>query len=368
MGVICLSYYISLSNTSEVRTLAFVFDVTFSMLVDLEHLKVVWELLISKIPDELDKNFGEYMFLPFHDPGEFNNIFYFYVQFILIFFLISQKIVIGVPIITKNKTELLEVIQEHYALITHMNTDCEEMSLPALFTSLHFITSYSHILLFTDDNSKHNDLLYPILNITATKRPRISFVITPGCNYGNNDKEYEKIANATGGQIYEILKRNVSSLVYGLHEHWKSNWFEIKSIDFIVGGSHEIPLYVSDLDKFLVSFTGKDVTIKILNPLRMETPGNLTINMQNVKEMIFEKPENGKWILEISSLTHHRLRVYGMEKDTSSHYFRFFAAYCIVIGLVLGFCLWNYKFFVDSFMKCWNSRPSIPSWMKFRFR
>lgn len=91
MGIICLSCYINLSNTSEVRTLAFVFDVTFSMLVDLEHLKVVWELLISKIPDELDKNFGEYMFLPFHDPGESNNIFYFYVQFILNFFYYITK-------------------------------------------------------------------------------------------------------------------------------------------------------------------------------------------------------------------------------------------------------------------------------------
>lgn len=71
MALICLFYIINQSNSSEVRTLAFVFDVTFSMLVDLEHLKVVWESLINKIPDELDTNFGEYMFVPFHDPGEF---------------------------------------------------------------------------------------------------------------------------------------------------------------------------------------------------------------------------------------------------------------------------------------------------------
>uniref|UniRef100_A0A336MV08 CSON006597 protein n=1 Tax=Culicoides sonorensis TaxID=179676 RepID=A0A336MV08_CULSO len=341
--VCALQIKFTLSKSGEPRTLAFIVDVTYSMIVDLEHIKVAFEAILKEISFELDQNFGEYLFMPFHDPA------------------------IGFPLITENKTEFLEIIKMHYGTALHQNKDCEEMALPALYAALHFVTPYSHIVIYTDDNSKRTDLLEGILNITAIKRPKVSFVITPGCNFGANDVEYEKIANRTGGQIYEITKKNVSSVTYALHEHWKSEWFELKSIDFSYGGSHEIKFEVQDLSKILVSFTGKNAKVKITDPNGKQEAGRSIMNMQNVQEIILENPINGIWKLEISALTHHRLRVMAIESDKhSSHYFAFFAAYCIVIGLILCFCLYNYKFFSECFVKCWQSRPSLPQWLKCR--
>lgn len=61
---------LTLSTAGEPRTLAFIFDVTYSMIVDLEHVKVATEAILKKIPFELDQYFGDYMFMPFHDPGK----------------------------------------------------------------------------------------------------------------------------------------------------------------------------------------------------------------------------------------------------------------------------------------------------------
>lgn len=249
----------------------------------------------------------------------------------------------------------------------HQNVDCEEMALPALYTALHFVTPYSYIVIYTDDNSKHTNLVEGILNITAIQRPTISFVITPGCNFGNNDLEYEKIVNKTGGQIYEIVKKNVSALTYALHEHWKSEWFELKSMDFTYGGSHEISLEFRNLSKVLVSFTGKNAQVRIFDVNRKQEMGRRTVDMQNVQEIVLENPSSGVWTLELSADAHHRLRVWAIEGDmVSSAYFGLFIAYCLVLGLILSCCLYHYKIVWECLTKCWQSRPSLPQCMRFR--
>lgn len=334
---------VTLSQADEPRTLAFIFDVTYSMIVDLEHVKGAMEAILKKIPFELDQYFGQYMFMPFHDP------------------------VLGFPLITDNKTEFFQIIKRHYGTGMPGNVDCEEMALPALYTALKFVTRHSYIVVFTDDNSKHTTLLDAILNMTEIQRPTISFVITPGCNFGNNDLEYEKIVNKTGGQIYEVVKKNVSALTYGLHEHWKSAWFEVRSMDFPVGGGHAIRMDFTNLGKVLVSFTGKNAKVKLLDPTKKEVIGTQTLDMQNVQEVVLENPVSGVWTLELYADAHHRLRVLAIEADlVSASYFGLFVAYCLVIGLILSFCLYHYKFIWERMTECWHARPSMPLWMRCR--
>lgn len=334
---------ITLSSADQPRTLAFIFDVTYSMIVDLEHVKIATEAILKKIPYELDQYFGEYMFMPFHDPA------------------------VGMPLVTENKTDFFQIIKMHYGTPMPQNVDCEEMALPALYTALHYVTPRSYIVVFTDDNSKHTSLLQGILNITTIQRPTISFVITPGCNFGNNDLEYEAIANKTGGQIYEVVKKNVSTLTYALHEHWKSDWFELKSLDFPYGGSHAIRMEFRNLSKVLVSFTGKNARVKMIDVNRKEEIGKRTVDMQNVQEIVLENPVSGVWTLELYADAHHRLRVLAVEADlVSSAYLGLFVAYCLAIGLMLSLCLYNYKFILESVTKCWESRPPLPQWMRFR--
>lgn len=55
---------------SHSRTLAIVFDVTFSMIADLEHLKLVISDIFKDITDNLDRRYSDYLFIAFHDPGE----------------------------------------------------------------------------------------------------------------------------------------------------------------------------------------------------------------------------------------------------------------------------------------------------------
>lgn len=58
------------AHHSQSRTLAIVFDVTFSMIADLEHLKFVIADIFKDITENLDRRYSDYLFLAFHDPGE----------------------------------------------------------------------------------------------------------------------------------------------------------------------------------------------------------------------------------------------------------------------------------------------------------
>lgn len=141
----------------------------------------------------------------------------------------------------------------------------------------------------------------------------------------------------------------------------------INKILIFLGGSHEIRLEFRNLSKVLVSFTGKNARVRIFDVNRKEAMGRRTIDMQNVQEIVIENPSSGIWTLELSAATHHRLRVFAIEGDmVSSAYFGLFIAYCLVLGLILSCCLYNYKFVWECLVKCWNSRPSLPHWMRCR--
>lgn len=54
------------------RTLAFVFDITFSMVADLEHLKFAIGAIFNDVTANLEERYSHYMFLGFHDPSTFD--------------------------------------------------------------------------------------------------------------------------------------------------------------------------------------------------------------------------------------------------------------------------------------------------------
>lgn len=76
LAIVCIGFVATAtsanSNVKE-RTLAFVFDVTFSMVSDLEHLKYGIQEIFLNITSQLDQRYTHYLFLGFHDPGECDN-------------------------------------------------------------------------------------------------------------------------------------------------------------------------------------------------------------------------------------------------------------------------------------------------------
>lgn len=227
------------------------------------------------------------------------------------------------------------------------------MCLPALYSALYHVHNNSDIFVFTDDNSKHRELLPGILEEIESIEPRISFIMTPGCNYGNLDDTYEAIAAASGGQIYETVKRNVTNLMRGISRHLQHDWRQLMKMDFHVGGTHMISLSLEHEQLVLVSLTGKNVELKLVAPGEQQTVDvTETISMQNVREVLIERPVMGEWSLEVSGDSIHRLRVFSVSKDDSSKkYLGYFIVYCVIVALVALLCLWQYKFLVESFRR-----------------
>jgi len=306
------------------RTLAFVFDITFSMVADLEHLKFGIQEIFKGVTTNLDSRYSHYLFLGFHDP------------------------VIGLPFVTDNRTELVEAIKGLYAFPLSLNNDCEEQCLPALYHALYSVHDQSDVLVFTDDNSKGHESMPLIMDLVDLIKPKISFIITPGCNFGNLDENYETLAAVTGGQIYEIVKRNVSALVSGLSAQLRTDWTLMLNKQFNVGGTHDIELQIEQQGQLLISLTGHNVGIRVWAPGNKDvtSSSNFTINMQNAKELIVDRPVSGVWKLEVTGAAKHRLRVLGMgNRGLGKSLLGIFGAYCAAFGMIIAFCLWQYKWF-----------------------
>lgn len=225
------------------------------------------------------------------------------------------------------------------------------MCLPAIYTAMYNVHNRSDIFVFTDDNSKHRELLPRILQEIEYSKPKISFIMTPGCNFGNLDESYEEIASASGGQIYEVVKKNVTELMEGLSKHLQHEWRQLLKMDFPVGGSHQISLNLEDEEQVLLSLTGKNCNLRLFSPKKLEiVAAQETIAMQNVREIILENPEAGEWVLELSGDSVHRLRVFSVPKDDSAgRYFTFFIIYCLAVAIIAGLCFWQFSFVVESF-------------------
>lgn len=246
------------------------------------------------------------------------------------------------------------MIQQQYAFPIFVNEDCEEMCLPALYSAMYHIHNKSDVFVFTDDNSKHRELLPRILQEIEYSKPKISFIMTPGCNFGNLDESYEEIASASGGQIYETVKKNVTGLMQGLSKHLQHDWRQLLKMDFHSGGTHQISLNFDDEQLVLISLTGKNVNFRLVSPKKLEMMESRveqeeTITMQNIREIVINKPEAGEWELELWGDTLHRLRVFSVPKDDdSAKYFFLFIAYCIVVSLIAALCFWQSKFFLET--------------------
>lgn len=262
--------------------------------------------------------------------------------------------VIGLPLSTTNRTIFLDMIQQQYAFPIIFNEDCEEMCLPAIYSAMFHVHNKSDIFVFTDDNSKHRELLPRILQEIEYSKPKISFIMTPGCNFGNLDDTYEEIASASGGQIYETVKKNVTALVTGLSKHLAHDWRQLLKLDFHTGGTHQITLNLDNEELVLLSLTGKNANFKLFNPMKkeVEVAAGEIVAMQNIKEIVLKSPEAGEWELELSGDSVHRLRVFSVPKpDDSAKYFFFFIAYCVIVSLIIALCFWKYQFFVESYRK-----------------
>lgn len=224
------------------------------------------------------------------------------------------------------------------------------MCLPALYSALFHVHNHSDIFVFTDDNSKHQELLPRILQEIEYSDAKISFIMTPGCNFGNLDPSYESIAAASGGQIYETVKRNMSELMQGLSRHLQHDWRQLMKMDFHTGGSHQISLNLEHEKLVLLSLTGKNCNLRLYSPKVVEAvSAEETIGMQNIKEIVLENPELGEWVLEVSGDATHRLRVFSVSKDdTSTRYFFYFIVYCGIVAALALLCFWQYEFIAET--------------------
>lgn len=92
--------------------------------------------------------------------------------------------------------------------------DCPEVSIGAIKKALESSLPHSYVYVFTDAPAKDYHLISDVITLVQQKKTQVVFIITEGCIDAKSQdyKYYEKIAETSSGQIYNLKKKEVEEV------------------------------------------------------------------------------------------------------------------------------------------------------------
>ncbi|XP_045518094.1 hemicentin-1-like [Pieris brassicae] len=170
------------------RSLTFVIDDTISMSDDIDQVKSktieVFDAVLNSKASEIE----DFVLVTFNDPD--------------------------VELRTKTKEEQVFSAKLN-DISVHGGGDCPEMSMTGINLGIEESRPYSLFYVFTDATAKDILLYDEVQRKALNKFIQVTFLLTGDCNDRNspNYNVYKKLANVTGGQVFNIAKDQVHKIM-----------------------------------------------------------------------------------------------------------------------------------------------------------
>ncbi|XP_037292233.1 hemicentin-1 isoform X2 [Manduca sexta] len=290
----------SAEDDDHKSSLVFVFDTTGSMHDDLKQLRQGAEMILRTALEH--SNFiGDFVFVPFHDPG------------------------FGPATVTKDKAVFKSALN---IVRVYGGGDCPEMSLSAIQLALNVSRPRSFLYVFTDATAIDHRLVNNVLDAVQRKQSQVVFVLTGHCNDLERPsyKVYHQIAAGSSGQVFHLNKTNVHEVLKFVRNSVKGRSVNLGSAVLPAGHNFTQAIPVdSSVGEVTVSVSGAKPKIKVVNPSGEEITGPpkliTTLDLSEIMVVKVMQPEPGNWNITVGSEKDYSVKVAGLSNLTFDHGF-----------------------------------------------
>jgi len=269
------------------KDLLIVFDATGSMAKDLAQLRSAAIEIVNDLSGKEEDPINNFVLSVFRDP-EVEEVFV--------------------------TTESAALISELNKIRVNGGGDCPELAMLGLKRALEVAAENSVAFLFSDASAKDYGLYEEVLQIALEKQIRVYFLLTGDCGKPNSPENlvYGEIARNTDGQVFNMKNTEIKDVLVELSFMLDTKFEALKSFDFETPGESFVRVNVdSSFEKLLVSATGKNVELRILNSKNQTAAVSMSVSLSNIKIATLEVTDS-EYLIDVSSESKYSIRVGGI--------------------------------------------------------
>ncbi|XP_075981849.1 hemicentin-1-like isoform X2 [Anticarsia gemmatalis] len=145
--------------------------------------------------------------------------------------------------------------------------ECPELAMLGIRAALQDSLPQSMLYVFTDAAAKDYEDYEEIKSLAQRNQCQVTFLLTGDC--GSRDSEnyqvYYKLAEATSGDVFHLLKTDIHDILEYVKENAKGRTDIIAQQTFPPGDNNKFKVPVdSKVDAFMAAFVGKNTTLKTI--------------------------------------------------------------------------------------------------------
>ncbi|XP_046397013.1 hemicentin-1-like isoform X2 [Ischnura elegans] len=274
-----------MEKDKETASLAFVFDTTGSMHDDLMQAREGAKAILRAFLEYETIPVSNYILVPFNDP------------------------LVGPVSVSEDPEDFVKALDQ---LEIYGGDDCPEMSTVGILQALQNAYPNSFLYVFTDAPAKDYQAYNDVVEVVQRKHAQVNFFLSGLCTGKKIAEEaykvYNKIAMASGGQVFIMTKDDISSAMDFLRQTLRSRSVTVYSLsrpEPIIEKPHSEDFNITvenDLDQLTVILTGNQPTIDVRNPSG-ETPKAVKtiLDLPNAVVVNVDDPKpGGTWTVNIT--------------------------------------------------------------------
>lgn len=220
---------------------------------------------------------------------------------------------VELPLNTKTSSDILTTLDN---IVVRGGGDCPELALQGIKTTLDHALKNSLLYVFSDASAKDYDLYEPVIDLLQEKKVKASFLLTGVCKTegkeGPGYTVYEKLARASGGQMFDMERGNIAQVLLSITEEMDSHYELLKSLDSDVAGKSRVTVKVDEsFKKISVSLSGKNSKLAIKNSKEENIKTESLVSLDNVKVLRFEVT-GASYHIEASAESGYSIRAGGI--------------------------------------------------------
>jgi hemicentin len=251
--------------------LAFVFDITDSMLNDLQQVRIATATILEDVFFKSDFTIENYVLVPFRDPE------------------------VGPAQVTSSKSEFEKMLGR---LEVYGGSDCMEPSIEAIKQALEACQPKSFIFVFTDAPPKDIQFVDDVIELVQATQSKVIFVLTDGCD--NEFGVFHKIAKISKGGFCPLEDQIQANLVVNcIHLSVRGN-----QVSTLYQTDPVSTLFTAPVDSCLEDLLFTVTSEREVSIVNVYTPAGhrlskKTLDRRTTKVTEVETPIIGEWSMDV---------------------------------------------------------------------